>query len=175
MANQYLRAKAVSELVSAPPLHCTATVNVRSLSLSHRLTATHTTQAFTDDMVNQKNDDNVPPAPPTAVCTPLERRLTSWCCFFFVLVCNALLRLFLWPYLTGSRYMVFIVVGTRIPVGLSWLRLHEYLTGEKEMNPWVGLVIGHLPILLVDLGLGSCYVSCTASCKGFCGNDRRKG
>lgn len=117
----------------------------------------------------EKNDD-VPTTPiPTAPCTPLERRLTSWCCFFFVLVCNIFLRVFFWPYFSGNPYLAFIVVGTRIPVGVAWVRLHQYLTGEKDIKGWVQLAMtcgAHL----VDLGLGSCYVSCAVKpwARGVC-------
>ena len=134
----------------------------------HLQSSTFTQNIIMED-VPEKNDD-VPTAPPrTAACTPLERRLTSWCCFFFVLVCDIFLRIFLWPYFSGNRYLVFIVVGTRIPVGVAWVRLHQYLTGEEDIEGWVQ-VATTCGILLVDLGLGSCYVSCTVKpwARGFC-------
>ncbi|KAH6851190.1 hypothetical protein B0I37DRAFT_373410 [Chaetomium sp. MPI-CAGE-AT-0009] len=107
-----------------------------------------------------------PSASPTAGpgCTPLERRLTSWCCFLYILVLNALLRIFVWPHVSGSPYLILVVVGTRIVVGVSWVRLYQFLTGEQHIDPLVQAAM-YLPIILVDLGLGSCYRSC--SVKGF--------
>ncbi|KAK3297912.1 uncharacterized protein B0H64DRAFT_393379 [Chaetomium fimeti] len=114
-----------------------------------------------------------PPVPPTASrgCTPLERRLASWCFFLSILVLNALLRIFIWPHVSGSPYLIFVVVGTRMVVGLSWLRLYEFLTGEKHPDPLLLTAMGFLPTILVDLGLGSCYRSCSVRdvvARGYC-------
>ncbi|KAK4038165.1 hypothetical protein C8A01DRAFT_37936 [Parachaetomium inaequale] len=89
-------------------------------------------------MADQKPNDP-PLVPPTAGpgpgCNPLERRLTSWCCFLSVLLLNALLRIFVWPLVSGSPYLILVVLGTRIAVGVSWIRLYQYLTGEETLDP----------------------------------------
>ncbi|KAH6640319.1 hypothetical protein F5144DRAFT_559978 [Chaetomium tenue] len=116
--------------------------------------------------MDNANGQNVPAAadPPRALpadCTPLERRLASWCCFLATLLCNALLRIFVWPHVSGQPYLILVVIGTRCVVGVSWLRLHEWLTGERGMDPLLQTAIGFLPTILVDLALGSCYKSCS--------------
>lgn len=123
-----------------------------------------------DDMHDQKDND-VPAAPPTAGCTPLERRLTFCCCFLSTLVLNALLRVFLWPYVSGSPYLIFVVTGTRIVVGVSLVKLHRYLTGEERVDFLAQTAVEILPIILVDLGLGSCYRDCSVRhlvSQGYC-------
>jgi hypothetical protein len=105
--------------------------------------------------------NSIPTPPLAASCTPLERRLEFWPCFFYTLVMNSLLRIFLWPYVPGSPHLFLVVLGTRIAVGVSWVRLYQYLTGEKTLDPLVvSTAMGLLPTILVDLGLGSCYWSC---------------
>jgi hypothetical protein len=125
--------------------------------------------------MDDQTNNNVPAASPTAGCTPLERRLTSWCCFLSALVLNVLFRIFLWPYVSGSPYLIFVVTGTRIVVGVSLLKLHQYLTGEEHIDPLVHTAIDILPIVLVDLGLGSCYRSCSVRhlvFQGYCQHAR---
>ncbi|KAH6619615.1 hypothetical protein B0J18DRAFT_434556 [Chaetomium sp. MPI-SDFR-AT-0129] len=115
---------------------------------------------------------NAPPAL-AVCCTPLERRLASWCCFLATLVFNALLRIFVWPHVSSSPYLILVVIGTCSVVGVSWLRLHQWLTGEQKMDPLLQTAIGFLPTILVDLGLGSCYRSCSVRgvvARGYCGS-----
>ena len=104
-----------------------------------------------------------PAAPKGADCTPLERRLSFWCCFLSTLALNAVLRVFVWPHVSGSSYLIFVVIGTRMVVGVTWVRLHQYLTGEERIDPLVQTAVGFLPTILVDLALGSCYRSCSVS------------
>ncbi len=112
-----------------------------------------------------------PAAPNSADCTPLQRRLSHWCCFLSVLVLNAVLRIFVWPHVSDTPYLVFVVIGTRIIVGVSWVRLHQHLTGEEYINPLVQTAVGFLPTVLVDLALGSCYRSCSVrwATQAYCG------
>lgn len=128
------------------------------------------------DMDDRKLENNdVPAAPPTASCTSLERRLTSWCCFLASLVLNAFFRLFLWPYVSGSPYLIFIVTCSRIVIGISSLKLHQHLTGEERIHFLVHQVIDFLPIILVDFGLGSCYRDCSMRhlvSQGYCKHGR---
>ena len=112
-------------------------------------------------MDGQRNND-APAAPSTAGCTPLERRLTSWCCFLYVLLLHIFLRIFVWPFISGTPYLIYVVLGTRLLVGVSWVRLHQHLTREKEINVLVQTAVG-LTTILVDFGLGSCYFSCTGN------------
>lgn len=114
-----------------------------------------------DEKPNSTRVAPPPAAPKSAGCTPLERRLSLWCCFLSVLVLNAMLRIFVWPRVSGSPYLIFVVIGARIVVGVSWVRLYQRLTGEECIDPLVQTAVGFLPTILVDLALGGCYRSCS--------------
>jgi hypothetical protein len=90
---------------------------------------------------------------PTDRCTPLQRRLASGCCFLYTLIANALLGYFIDTYVPGRPYLIVVVIGARIAVGISWARLHRYLTGDNRIDPLVRFAVGYLPTVLVDLEL----------------------
>ncbi|KAK4121633.1 hypothetical protein N657DRAFT_647817 [Parathielavia appendiculata] len=106
-------------------------------------------------MDDQKTNANVRAATRLASCTSLERRLASWCYFLSTLVLNAVLRMFVWPHVSGSPYLILVVIGTRIVVGVSWVRLHPYLTGEERIGPLFTPRLGFYPLPLSILCLGA--------------------
>ncbi|KAK4097840.1 hypothetical protein N658DRAFT_500031 [Parathielavia hyrcaniae] len=123
--------------------------------------------------MDDQKPSNVFTAPRAAGCTSLERRLASWCCFRFTLILNAILRVFVWPHVSGSPYLILVVVGTRMGFGVSWVRLHQYLTGEQRIDPLVATVVWFLSTIIVDLALGSSYRSYSVKdwvAQGYCKN-----
>ncbi|KAH6640211.1 hypothetical protein F5144DRAFT_88214 [Chaetomium tenue] len=112
--------------------------------------------------MDTQNKDDVPQALPAASCTPLERRLVAWCCFLYTVILNILLRIFVLPHVSGSTLLGCIAPVTRILASIFSLTLHEYLTGEESINPWVRGAINILPIILVDYVFGGCDRSCGA-------------
>ncbi|KAK3290637.1 uncharacterized protein B0H64DRAFT_411751 [Chaetomium fimeti] len=115
-------------------------------------------------MDTQNKDNNAPSAPPAVGCTPLERRLTFWCCFVYTVLVNILLRVFLWPQFSSSSHsaMQFMIYTVRAVVAVSADSFHKSLTRETAMHPHVLLqaTFNLLPGFLVDYVLGSCYWGC---------------
>jgi len=113
---------------------------------------------------------------PTALkpdCTHLEHRLSLAYCFLQTLVANALLRLYVWPYLPGHSIFphLFILVITRAIPGIVWIGQYRVWTGRREIDGWLTTLVGFVPSLLVDLGLGGCYYECSVrkAVGGYCG------
>jgi len=94
--------------------------------------------------------------------------------FLQSLLANALIRIYVSPYLPGNGAGHFaLVLGTRMIVDMIGRAQYYRGMGRKAVDRdpcWFNMLLLLLPGLLVDVGLGGCWFDCELRgwAKGYC-------